>query len=59
LLYTETVTNKKIFFTPEEQTIEAIQTEIQEITRKINVAEFDPKKDKGECNQCDYKCLCD
>ncbi|MCL1970488.1 MAG: ATP-dependent helicase [Candidatus Bathyarchaeota archaeon] len=51
--------NKKIFFAPEEQAIEAIQVEIQEITRKINDAEFTPKKGSWECYQCDYKCLCD
>ncbi|MCL2257702.1 MAG: ATP-dependent helicase [Candidatus Bathyarchaeota archaeon] len=51
--------NKKIFFAPEEQAIEAIQVEIQEMTKKINAAEFEPKKDKWECSQCDYKCLCD
>ena len=51
--------NKKVFFTPEKEAIEAIQTEIQEITRKIHNSEFDPKKDAWECKQCDYKCLCD
>jgi len=51
--------NKKIFFAPEESAIEAIQVEIQEITKKINAAEFEPKKGAWECSQCDYKCLCD
>ena len=51
--------NKKVFFTPEESAIEAIQVEIQEIAKKINAAEFTPKKGSWECNQCDYKCLCD
>jgi DNA helicase-2/ATP-dependent DNA helicase PcrA len=51
--------NKKVFFTPEKEAINAIQTEIQEITKKINNAEFNPKKDTWECTQCDYKCLCD
>ncbi|MDR2699374.1 MAG: ATP-dependent helicase [Nitrososphaerota archaeon] len=51
--------NKKVFFTPEKEAIEAIQVEIQEITKKINNSEFDSKKDQWECRQCDYKCLCD
>jgi DNA helicase-2/ATP-dependent DNA helicase PcrA len=51
--------NKKVFFNPEEQAIEDIQAEIQEIAKKINAAEFGPTKDKWECSQCDYKCLCD
>jgi DNA helicase-2/ATP-dependent DNA helicase PcrA len=52
-------TNEKIFFTPEKQAIEDTQTEIQELAKKINNAEFNPKKDTWECNYCDYKCLCD
>ena len=51
--------NKKVFFAPEESAIEAIQVEIQEMTKKINAAEFEPKKSAWECSQCDYKCLCD
>jgi DNA helicase-2/ATP-dependent DNA helicase PcrA len=51
--------NTKIFFTPEKQAIEVIQTEIQEMSKKINSAIFDPKKDSWNCGECDYKCLCD
>jgi len=51
--------NQKIFFTPEKQDIENIQIEIQEISKKINSATFDPKKNSWECRDCDYKCLCD
>ncbi|MCL2134498.1 MAG: ATP-dependent helicase [Candidatus Bathyarchaeota archaeon] len=51
--------NKKVFFTPEKQAIEAIQTEIQEMVKSINSGKFDPKKDVWTCRECDYKCLCD
>ena len=51
--------NEKVFFTPEKQAIEDIQAEIQEMTKKINDAEFNPKKNTWECSQCDYQCLCD
>ena len=51
--------NRQIFFTPEKQTIENIQVEIQEMAKKINAAEFDPKKDAWNCRECDYICLCD
>ncbi|MDR0373734.1 MAG: ATP-dependent helicase [Nitrososphaerota archaeon] len=51
--------NEKVFFVPEKQAIEAVQTEIQEMSKKINSAEFDPKKGTWECDYCDYKCLCD
>ena len=51
--------NKQIFFTPEKQAIEDIQTEIQDMAKKINNAEFKPKKGTWECKNCDYKCICD
>jgi DNA helicase-2/ATP-dependent DNA helicase PcrA len=51
--------NKKIFFIPEKQAMADIQVEIQEMAKKINNAEFKPKKGTWECNYCDYKCLCD
>jgi DNA helicase-2/ATP-dependent DNA helicase PcrA len=51
--------NKKVFFTPEKQALDDIQVEIQEMAKKINNAEFKPKKGTWECNYCDYKCLCD
>ncbi|MDR1992861.1 MAG: ATP-dependent helicase [Nitrososphaerota archaeon] len=51
--------NEKIFFVPDKQAIEAVQTEIQEMSKKINAAIFDPKKGIWDCAYCDYKCLCD
>jgi DNA helicase-2/ATP-dependent DNA helicase PcrA len=51
--------NKQVFFTPEKQAIENIQTEIQDMSKKINSAVFDPKKDAWNCRECDYACLCD
>jgi DNA helicase-2/ATP-dependent DNA helicase PcrA len=37
--------NKKVFFTPELQAIEDTRVEIHELAQKINLAEFEPKKD--------------
>jgi DNA helicase II / ATP-dependent DNA helicase PcrA len=51
--------NEKVFFEPENQAIEAIQTEITEMASKIKAAAFEPKKGSWECNYCDYTCLCD
>jgi RecB family exonuclease len=51
--------NEKVFFEPENQTIEAMRTEIMEMATKIKAASFEPKKGSWECNYCDYKCLCD
>ena len=51
--------NEKVFFEPENQAIEAMQTEITEMAAKIKAAAFEPKKGSWECNYCDYKCLCD
>jgi hypothetical protein len=50
--------NEKLFFEPENQAIEAIQTEITDMAAKIKAAAFEPKKGSWECNHCDYKCLC-
>jgi hypothetical protein len=50
--------NEKVFFEPENQAIDAIQTEITEMAEKIKGAAFEPKA-SWECNHCDYKCLCD
>ena len=50
--------NIKHFFTPEKQDIETIQTEIQEMAKKIDNAQFE-QKPGWECRDCDYKCLCD
>ena len=52
-------TNEKVFFEPEKQAIEAMQTEIADMTAKIKAASFEPKKGSWECTQCDYKCICD
>jgi DNA helicase-2/ATP-dependent DNA helicase PcrA len=51
--------NEKVFFEPENQAIEAMQTEIAEMATKIKAAAFEPKKGSWECTQCDYHCLCD
>jgi DNA helicase-2/ATP-dependent DNA helicase PcrA len=51
--------NEKVFFEPENQAIDAIQTEITEIAAKIKAAAFEPKKGSWECNYCDYTCLCE
>ncbi len=51
--------NEKVFFEPEKQAIEAMQTDIMEMAAKIKAASFEPKKGSWECNYCDYKCLCD
>jgi len=51
--------NEKVFFEPENQSIEAIRTEIIDMAAKIKAAAFEPKKGSWECNQCDYTCLCD
>lgn len=52
-------TNEKVFFEPENQAIEAMQTEIADMASKIKAAVFEPKKGSWECTQCDYGCLCD
>jgi DNA helicase-2/ATP-dependent DNA helicase PcrA len=52
-------TNEKVFFEPEKQATEAMQTEITEMAAKIKAAAFEPKKGSWECNYCDYTCLCD
>jgi hypothetical protein len=36
--------NEKVFFEPENQAIEAIQTEIKDVAAKIKAAAFEPKK---------------
>jgi RecB family exonuclease len=51
-------TNTKVFFKPEDQTIEALKTELADLAAKIKAAQFEPKE-SWECNHCDYKCLCD
>jgi DNA helicase-2/ATP-dependent DNA helicase PcrA len=51
--------NKKVFFTPENQAIDAVRAEITDMAAKIKAASFEPKKGSWECTQCDYKCLCD
>ncbi len=51
--------NEKVFFEPEQKTIDAMQTEIADMAAKIKAASFEPKKGSWECNYCDYQCLCD
>ena len=50
--------NDKVFFTPEDQALDALKTELADVAGKIRAGMFEAKE-SWECNHCDYSCLCD